>query len=388
MSTKAEQARYALVSRTFWPVNPAIGEALLLTAEALVDKGGALVITQAEVGFRGVLKEAGRGEGVCFSLMRSWTSSASAMPLRVLELIFFACFVFFSLCYHRPQRVYVATNPPLLVPLVVRWYCRLFNRTYLYHLQDIHPEATTVVTGKNNWIARLLQRIDCATISGATKIITLTGQMQNYIQQRMSGRFVPPVLLLDNPSVQGEVMVSTVNRAQGFVYCGNAGRLQRIPLLLQAIEEYIQQGGSLPFVFAGGGMYAKAVQQLAGKYGQVSYVGVLPAAEAADLMQGYAYGLMPIDDDVTRFAFPSKSSSYVFSGCRVLAICGLNTSVAEWVLQYDLGMVVEPMVDSIVRQFFALEKQSLQQLEVEESILYKLKPATHARALVDMLVEP
>lgn len=183
-------------------------------------------------------------------------------------------------------------------------------------------------------------------------------------------------------------MVSTVNRAQGFVYCGNAGRLQRIPLLLQAIEEYIQQGGSLPCVFAGGGMYAKAVQQLAGKYGQVSYVGVLPAAEAADLMQGYAYGLMPIDDDVTRFAFPSKSSSYVFSGCRVLAICGLNTSVAEWVLQYDLGMVVEPMVDSIVRQFFALEKQSLQQLEVEESFLYKLKSATHARALVDILVEP
>ncbi|MDY0206179.1 MAG: glycosyltransferase [Pseudomonas sp.] len=377
--------KVAIVSRSFWPENPAIGEALLLLSESLAKNVQPIVITQVAKDFPAKLKAAGRGENVKFSTLPSLTNSSSHMLLRITELLLFTAFVFISLCWHRPDKVYVATNPPIFTPLVVRWYCWLFNKKYVYHLQDMHPEATQVVTGKKNWVERVLLKIDIKTTIKATTVITLTEQMKSYIAQRTGQQL--PIVLLDNPSVQGaqqETQVA-VERKKGFVYCGNAGRLQRIPLLLAAIERYLNEGGQLPFVFAGGGVYRGAVEKLASQFKQVSYLGVLPADKAADLLRGYSFGLMPIDDEVTNYAFPSKSSSYVFSGCQVIAICGGNTSVAQWVNNNHLGFVAEPEIDAVVQLFHKLEQEPLVPLHVAAELFYRLTPKAHAENLEEII---
>lgn len=376
--------KIAIVSRSFWPKSPAIGEALLLLSESLSQHAQPVVITQVAKDFTQKLQAAQRGQGVKFSTLPSLTNSSSHMLLRIAELLLFTVFVFFSLCWHRPDTVYVATNPPMFTPLAVRWYCKLFNKKYLYHLQDIHPEATQVVTGKSNWMTRLLQKVDVKTTLQAAGIITLTEQMQAYITKR-TGQAVPTVLL-DNPSVQGaQSDTAAPERTKGFVYCGNAGRLQRIPLLLAAIERYLNEGGQLPFVFAGGGVYRSAVEQLASKFTQVSYLGVLPGDQAAELLRKYSFGLMPIDDEVTNYAFPSKSSSYVFSGCQVIAICGADTSVAQWVNDNQLGFVAEPEIDAVVQLFHALEQEPLAELSVAPELFDRLTPKAHAQSLEEII---
>lgn len=376
--------KVAIVSRSFWPESPAIGEALLLLSESLSQYAQPVVIAQVAKDFTQKLQAAQRGQGVKFSTLPSLTNSSSHMLLRITELLLFTVFVFFSLCWHRPDTVYVATNPPMFTPLAVRWYCKLFNRKYVYHLQDIHPEATQVVTGKRNWVTRILQKIDIQTTLQAARIITLTEQMQAYITKR-TGQAVPTVLL-DNPSVQGaQSDTAAPERTKGFVYCGNAGRLQRIPLLLAAIERYLNEGGQLPFVFAGGGVYRSAVEQLASKFTQVSYLGVLPGDQAAELLRKYSFGLMPIDDEVTNYAFPSKSSSYVFSGCQVIAICGADTSVAQWVNDNQLGFVAEPEIDAVVQLFHALEQEPLAELSVAPELFDRLTPKAHAQSLEEII---
>lgn len=377
--------KIAIVSRSFWPENPAIGEALLLLSESLAKHAKPVVITQVGKSFPEKLRSAKRGEGVKFTTLPSLTNSSSHMVLRVFELLLFTAFVFVSLCWHRPDKVYVATNPPIFTPLAVRWYCWLFGKKYVYHLQDIHPEATQVVTGKTNWIERLLARIDIKTTAKATTVITLTEQMKTYITQRTGKQL--PIVLLDNPSVQGAQQETdiAVERRKGFVYCGNAGRLQRIPLLLAAIERYLSEGGQLPFVFAGGGIYTSAIEDLASRFEQVNYLGVLPANKAAALLRGYSFGLMPIDDEVTNYAFPSKSSSYVFSGCHVIAICGGNTSVTKWVVDNELGFVTEPDVDAVVSLFHKLEREAIPALNVDAELFEKLTPKAHAASLEQIL---
>ena len=377
--------KIAIVSRSFWPQNPAIGEALLLLAESLSENAQAVVITQVAKDFPEKLQQAQRGQGVKFSTLPSLTNSSSHMLLRIVELLLFTVFVFCSLCWHRPAQVYVATNPPIFTPLAVRWYCWLFGKKYVYHLQDIHPEATQVVTGKKNWVERLLLKIDIKTTRQAATVITLTEQMKSYITQRTGQEL--PIVLLDNPSVQGAAQETdvAVERKKGFVYCGNAGRLQRIPLLLAAIERYLNEGGQLPFVFAGGGVYKSAIEKLANQFEQVSYLGVLPADQAAAVLRSYSFGLMPIDDEVTNYAFPSKSSSYVFSGCQVVAICGADTSVAQWVHDNQLGFVAEPDVDVVVGLFHKLEREAIPTLNVDSELFEKLTPKAHAASLEQIL---
>lgn len=359
-----QMKKIAIVNRSFWPSSPAIGEGLLLLSESLVGKGTPIVITQVKKGFKESLERENRGQGVIFSTLASFTSSSSHLALRVLELIAFSLFVLFSLCKYRPDIVYVATNPPVFTPMIVRWYCKFFSKKYIYHVQDIHPEATQIVTGKSNFITRFLFRIDVKNMQQASVLLTLTEQMKQYIEKRIE--VTPPVFLINNPSVQSAEVSQNIEREKGFVYCGNAGRLQRIPLLIEAIKSYLNQGGNLPFIFAGGGVYKSAIEQLAGDYHQVTYLGVLPADKAAQLLNKYTFGLMPIEDEVTDYAFPSKSSSYVFSGCQVIAICGENTSVAEWVKQYDVGILVKPTVDSIVKSFSELEQNTIECMEVND----------------------
>ena len=373
----------AIVSRSFWPENPAIGEALLILAESLSKKSESIVITQVNKNFSASLKTNARGKNVIFSTLPSLTDSSSHMAVRVAELVLFTAFTFSSLVWHRPDKVYVATNPPVFTPLAVRWYCQIFNKKYIYHLQDIHPEITSIVTGKTNIITQLISHIDTKTIAKASGIITLTEQMKSYINKRAMREL--PIRLLSNPSVQGQEADIDTTRIKGFVYCGNAGRLQRIPLLIKAIEQYLSEGGKLPFVFAGGGIFKENIQQLAKSYESVTYRGVLSAQNASKLLHEYSFGLMPIEDEVTDYAFPSKSSSYVFSGCEVIAICSNNTSVAKWVKENKLGYVSEPNVKSIVDLFHQLEKLPMSEHSVDSSFFEKLTPAYHAKVLEEIL---
>ena len=91
---------------------------------------------------------------------------------------------------------------------------------------------------------------------------------------------------------------------------------------------YINENGQLLFVFAGVGVYSLDVKNLTQRYEQVNYVGALLGKEAAKQIRYYTVGLMLIENEVTNYAFPSKSYSYAFPGCHILAICGLETSVA------------------------------------------------------------
>lgn len=385
MSAKNE--KIAIVSRSFWPENPAIGEALLLLAESLSKEAKTVVITQVNKGFAKKLNEYGRGQDVSFATLPALTDSSSHMILRISELLLFTGFTFTSLVYHRPGKVYVATNPPVFTPLVVRCYCDIFNKKYVYHLQDIHPEITTIVTGQNNFLTRLLERIDTKTITKASAVITLTEQMQSYITKRAGKQLA--INLLSNPSVQDSNQVDNriVERKKGFVFCGNAGRLQRIPLLIESIKRYIREDGKLPFVFAGGGVYRDAIQELADQYENVSYLGVLTAHEAASLLHQYSFGLMPIEDEVTKYAFPSKSSSYIFSGCQVIAVCGKDTSVAHWVDNHQLGYVAEPNIESLVALFHRLEKSPLTELNLTYELLKELTPRYHADSLESIIMQ-
>ncbi|MFQ3191365.1 MAG: hypothetical protein ACI936_002505 [Paraglaciecola sp.] len=57
------------------------------------------------------------------------------------------------------------------------------------------------------------------------------------------------------------------------------------------------------------------IKDLSKAYDQVNYLGVIPATEAAELVNKHRWALLPIDDEVTKYAFLNKSSGYA---CQAL----------------------------------------------------------------------
>ena len=356
MLCNKKKEKLMIINRSFWPIYPVIGEALLRFAEERVKNQIVGVILQDHAGIRKHLKEKKRGNGVNFYPCKAWSNSDSGIIRRIFDALFFMFFVFWTLSIQRPKIIYISTDPPVIVPFIVMLYSKIFGAKYIYHLQDIHPEAANVVIPLNKFVFKMLQWMDCATMRGASLIITITEEMANEIKKRSSTKI--PIEILPNPSIEFDTNLIS-EKLLGFTFCGNAGRLQRIPLLIEAIEEYSSQGGKLPFIFAGGGIYSKNLSELAKKYGNVTYKGVITPRDAAILNSSYQWALLPIEDEVTRFAFPSKSSSYVHSGAYIVAICGDKTSVSEWVRNNNLGVTVNPNKYSLVEFFFRIEKSEI-----------------------------
>lgn len=381
--------KVAIINRSFWPIYPVIGEALLRFAEGAANQGHSVsVIMQDHSGIKSRLAEAGRGKGVRFYPAKAFTTSASGVLLRACEAFFFMFWVLAVLLWVRPSKVYVSTDPPVVVPFIVMLYSRLFGAEYIYHLQDIHPEAANVVIPVNKWVYKILLKMDVLSMRKAKCLITITEQMAAEIRSR-SGTTVP-VHVLDNPAVSFEGINTTKPKVAGFSFCGNAGRLQRIPLMLEAIENYFERGGQLEFTFAGGGVYADRLQAFADKFPNFHYLGLVSPKEAAQVNANYTWALLPIEDDVTRFAFPSKSSSYVFSGANILAICGKQTGVAQWVQDNQVGLVVKPEVEAVVAAFFDIEKglyHGVSDDASRESLKAKLRFEVFIEALGKIVLE-
>ena len=94
---------------------------------------------------------------------------------------------------------------------------------------------------------------------------------------------------------------------------------------------------------------------MAEKYENVEFLGLTTASEAAQLNADYQWAILPIEDEVTRYAFPSKASSYAVAGALILAVCSDFTSVAKWVKSNCLGLVIEPKVKNLVEVFHDIE---------------------------------
>ena len=377
-------ARYDLliINRSFWPIYPVIGESLLQLAENLAFSKKIAVVNQDHVGIKEKLKNQNRGVGVSFFPAWALSNSSSNILVRALDSIFFMFWVIICLIIARPKNIYISTDPPVLIPFITVLYSKLFNARLVYHIQDIHPEATSMIIKLNSLIFYLLKKIDVLTMKNVNLLITLTNEMKTEILYRSNTK--KKILLMDNPSISFRDTLSSKQKIKGFSFTGNLGRLQKIPLLIEAIENYSERGGKLKFFFAGGGVYSDIIFKKSKTNPLINYQGILSSEEAALLSSKYEWALLPIEDKVTKFAFPSKTSSYVFSGAKIFAICGTHTSVANWVENNNLGFVISPKIESIVDFFFKIEKEDVDCTKIDLS-RKELKKSLHIERFVKNL---
>lgn len=341
-----------IINRSFWPIYPVIGEALLNLAEKISKDKRVCVVLQDHANIKKKLLDSKRGANVSFFPVWAGTNSSSNILLRFFDNFFFMLWVLGCIVYCRPNKIYVSTDPPILVPFIVSMFSKIFNIDFFYHLQDIHPEATNAVYPMNKNILNFFIWLDSYTMKNAKKLITLNEEMKNEIINRSNTK--SKIYILNNPSVHFKKISNSVKK-KGFSFSGNAGRFQRIPLLIESIKEYHFQGGKMKFIFAGGGIYSNKLKKLAEKNKLVKYLGIISAEEAANLSQNYEWALLPIEDKVTSFAFPSKASSYVVSNAKILAICGYDTSISKWVKKYNLGITSLPTNKSLIDIFHKIE---------------------------------
>ena len=341
-----------VINRGFWPVSDVPGESLLALAENLAIDYDTFVLSQSNVDMQAQCRDKGRAMSVQIRSCSAFTDSNSKIVARVIETVYFAIWVLIQLCRVRPAFIYVATDPPIILPFIVCIYSKIFGAKYTYHLQDIHPEASSVVVKMPALLHWFLVRLDNITLRYAKSIVTLTPSMAEYLQGERG--ITSLVHLVDNASAYPTESHQRIKNTM--VFCGNAGRLQEIPLVVSAIEGYLERGGKLSFTFLGSGTHAHLFRELSDRWSNVVCLGYLPLDEAIEVLGQHEWGLLPVNNSVLKYAFPSKTSAYAAAGCKILAICEQDSSLASWVYSGQRGLVSLPVVESIIDAFFSIER--------------------------------
>ena len=348
-------ASYLIVSRDFWPNSAAIGDGLMCLARTLSKTNKTYVVTMSRQNLSELDSlESGGTSSISFHIARPLTNSSSGIFFRVIELIYFSFWLLISLLRSNPSIVYMATNPPLLVPFVVAVYCKIFRKKYVYHVQDIHPEATSLLISIPGFVISTFQAVDTWVLNNAYRVVTLTEDMRVSLQARGVKR--DDITLIENPSTVSSAL--SQDKVQGVVFSGNAGRLQLMDIVLEAIERYLQADGQLKFCFVGAGVYKGRLFDLARRYQKFSYEGHVDGETALKITSGYRWALLPIMPEVLSYAYPSKIPGYISAGCEIISVTSHETSLAKWVESSGCGKNVEPSVDALIKCFNELNIQS------------------------------
>lgn len=284
-------------------------------------------------------------------LAKSLTSSGSGIAMRLFEVIYFSLFVVVSLIKSRPKLVYVTSNPPVIIPFFVFIFCYLTKSKYIYHVQDIHPEASSLVFKLPKILVYLIKSVDTLTLKNSELIITLSNDMKATLLKREKAL---NVMLLQNPAIVNKNDMN-LPKTNGAIFCGNAGRLQNMDILLEAIEIFLKKDSSdFIFGFVGGGVFASQLVLLSEKYSRFKYYGYVSAEEALAISSGYKWALLPICGEVLQYAYPSKIPTYISAGCQIISITSGDTELAREIHSNDLGFNVEANAGDVVASFESL----------------------------------
>ena len=352
---------------------------LISYAEMTSKNSNVSVLAQSNIDLAKKFKNELRETKVKINTCRSYSNSASNILSRIIDALFFMVWVVTKLIQIKPLKIYIATDPPIIVPFIVAIYTRLTGAQFFYHVQDIHPEIYNLLYPLSPMIRKILQKIDNYTLKNANGIITLTDEMKNYIENRSNTK--RPIYIIPNP---GLTIKYAESREHDIIFCGNAGRLNHISIILKAIDKYLEHGGHMNFTFAGGGVYVPAIMEASKNTNKILYKGKIGIQEAAILVSQHKWALLPILDEATKYAFPSKSSTYVQCRTPILAICGKNNVVASWVEANNLGIVCEPNLDKLVDCLFDIEKLSFEK-NFDQKIINELDYSRFCAMLNDVI---
>lgn len=338
-----------LTHRYFAPDSSPYGVILGRIAKDLVAAGHEVSVFTSRPSYGRAPAKAPPHEQVgAVTVRRVWVlSEASRNPLaRFINVLLYCVALFFYILRARADLITACTFPPVLAAWSASLAARLSGARFIYHIQDIHPEVSAYAGGRlgRGLPVRLLTALDNQTLRRADSIVTLSEDMADTLRARGLGSL--PITLINNPALELDgapippppdlVKPAGTTRV---IFAGNLGRFQNLPLLAEGVAQCFAAHPELELMFLGDGVALTELKARWGSHPQVCFVPFLPFAQAREIIGGADIGLVSLSADIYRVAYPSKISTYLDLGLRILALVEPESQMARELEQRGTGTV-------------------------------------------------
>lgn len=348
-------ARVVVIHRYFWPDSAPYASILRSIADRWAEGGDDVHVLTAKSSYSSATQARPASE-MLGRLTVQRLPVVDERRVRVGRLVNFVLFP--MLCAlrvmfgPRPDLVMCSTAPQVVLGRLVSWAARVRKAAFIYHCMDLQPEIGRLSGDfANPAIYRLLARLDRATMRDAAAIVVLSEDMRKSVLRRDPALDRSIVVLnnfalpdYENPSVPAELVVPPpADGTLRLVFTGNLGRFQRLEEVICGLAPVSRP---VELVFMGEGRAEPAIRAAVADLPGDSMLTVrmVPQGslrQAKALMRSAHVGLVSLMPGVVRFAYPSKTVTYLTEGLPVLTYCETDSELASMTTAKRVGWAAD-----------------------------------------------
>lgn len=352
-----------LIHRFFKPDSPPYAFILDDIRRLLVEKGMLVDVLSSQPSYKSVDKK----NKLPWKVQDESSSNIFRLPVfqfknqKIAKLLNFVFFPLFSFCFvllgKKYQVVSVSTAPPVVLAFFVALACKCRGFKLIYHCMDIHPEIGRISGEfKSKMIFKLLYAMDRLTCRTASKIIVLSEDMRASLLRR-DKNLAPKIEIINNYDLSSEGGVNhgffdMNDGKKRVIFAGNIGRFQNLDSFILALKNNPRLE-NFELLFVGEGTALEGIKNLAaGLEEQVRFIPHQPVGVARQMISAADIAIVSLQKEVIKFAFPSKTMTYLAEGTSILAMVEKDSELATFISNNSLGHVVEPGDSSGVYEVF------------------------------------
>jgi glycosyltransferase involved in cell wall biosynthesis len=266
---------------------------------------------------------------------------------RLLNMIYFPLRIFFFILFEkRFDRVMVSTVPQVIGGLFTALGACFRHSDFFYHCMDIHPEVGRV-SGEfsNPLVFRLLQWLDGITCRMALKVIVLSGDMRKSLLERNDGgENIEVINNFSMPVDEGRCSdIAELLKKEGrfrILFAGNIGRFQGLEPFVDAMK-LLSRRSEIELVFLGEGSALASLKRRSRGMNNIFFFPHQSSSTARQVMADADLGIVSLEKKVYKYAFPSKTMTYLSAGCPLLVSVESGSQLVNFVRSTGVGICVE-----------------------------------------------
>ena len=365
------------IHRFYWPDTPPYASMLRVIVRQWINDGHEVDVLSSQPSYKAGVKnqkQPAREVVDGAQVARLNLPSETGRPLvRILNALRLGVGVFWqAVIRKRYDVVMISTSPPVLGGWFTALVARLTGARFIYHCMDIHPEIGRISGEfRNPGVFSLLSRIDRWTCAQARPVVVLSEDMADTLIARKA-EAPPETLVINNFSLPSEDSASDElpfpwsDEQFVLLFAGNIGRFQGLDVLFDAMA-HLRNRQDIRLVMMGDGTEKERLSRKAEESdANVSFVGHQSVEVAKAAMFKASAGFVSLVPELYRYAYPSKTMTYLEQGCPVLVAVETDSCLARDVVRNGAGMAVPSGdVDALVNAISSLadEPESISSMQ-------------------------
>ncbi len=353
------------IHRFYWPDTPPYASMLKSICQQWVGDGHQVDVLSSQPSYKvGVenSKQPSREIVDGAQVIRLNLPSETGRPLvRILNALRLGFGIFWQATIRRRYDVImISTSPPVLGGWFAAIVAKLTRARFVYHCMDIHPEIGRI-SGEfsNPKVFALLARLDAWTCSQANPVVVLSDDMAKALADRKPTS-PPRTKVLNNFSLPAEdssvaeLPFEWPDESFVLLFAGNVGRFQGLDFLVDAMISLRHRRDIRLMVMGDGTEKKRLVLKAQQADANITFLGHQSVSVAKAAMARASAGFVSLMPSLYKYAYPSKTMTYLEQGCPVLVAAEADSCLVHDLVDNGAGFSVdngntESLIDAIER---------------------------------------